>query len=163
MAQHDFEMKASIEGAIYREIGARDFYRTIAERIKNMEGKEKFSQLSKDEDGHRAKLESWFERLFGEPFAPQPDKLKESEIGGIRVDERTGALEALNIAIGAEEKAEAFYRNLAAGTDIPELRELLLSMADEELGHFTMLEAERNSIIGGFYWFDMDSTSFLED
>lgn len=163
MAQHDSEMKAAIEGAIYREIGARDFYRSIAESIQNAEGKKKFSQLSKDEDGHRAKLESWLERLFGEPFAPQPDKLKESEISGIRVDERTGALEALNIAIGAEERAETFYRNQAAGADIPELEKLLLSIADEEHGHFAMLEAERNSIIGGFYWFDMDSTSFLED
>jgi rubrerythrin len=163
VVQHDAEMRAAIEGAIYREIGARDFYRTIAERIKNVEGREKFSQLSKDEDGHRLKLESWLEKLFGQPFAPQPDKLKESEISGIRVDERTGALEALNIAIGAEEKDEAFYRNQAAGTDIPELKELLLNIADEEHGHFAMLEAERNSIIGGFYWFDMDSTSFLEN
>ncbi|HUV36927.1 MAG TPA: ferritin family protein [Patescibacteria group bacterium] len=163
MARHDSEMKMAIEGAIYREIGARDFYRTIAEGIQNAEGKEKFSRLSEDEDGHRAKLESWLDRLFGESFSPQPDKLKESEIGGIGIDERTGALEALNIAIGAEEEAEAFYRNQAAGTDIPELRELLLGIADEEHGHFAMLEAERNSIIGGFYWFDMDSTSFLED
>lgn len=163
MAQHDSEMKAAIEGAIYREIGARNFYRTIAGGITNAEGKEKFSRLSEDEDGHRVKLASWLERLFGETFMLQPDKLKESEISGIRIDERTGALEALNIAIGEEEKAEAFYRNQAAGTDLAELKELLLDIADEEHGHFAMLEAERNSIIGGFYWFDMDSTSFLED
>lgn len=163
MARHDAEVKAAIEDAIYREIGARDFYRSIAESIRNTEGKEKFSQLSKDEDGHRLKLESWLEGRFGEPFAPQPDKLKESEIGGIEVDKRTGALEALNIAIGAEEKAEAFYRDQAEKTDIQELRELLLGIADEEHGHFAMLEAERNAVIGGFYWFDIDSTSFLED
>ena len=69
----------------------------------------------------------------------------------------------MNIAIEAEERAETFYRDRAAGTDIPELKELLIKIADEERGHFAMLEAERNSIIGGFYWFDMDSTSFLED
>ena len=163
MVQHDSEMKTALEGAIYREIGARDFYRTIADGITNAEGKEKFLQLSKDEDGHRIKLESWLGKLFGEEFSPLPDKLEESEISGIRIDEHTGAVEALNIAIEAEERAEAFYRNRAAGTDIPELKELLLGIADEEHGHFAMLEAERNSIIGGFYWFDMDSTSFLED
>ena len=104
MAQHDSEMKSAIEDAIYREIGARDFYRTIAEKITNSEGKEKFLQLSKDEDGHRIKLESWLEERFGASFVAHPDRLKEAEIGGVAIDERTGALEALNIAIGAEER-----------------------------------------------------------
>jgi rubrerythrin len=156
-------MKEAIEGAIYREIGARDFYRSMAESIANAEGKEKFVQLSRDEDGHRAKLESWLERLYGEAFTSEPDKLKEAEICCMEVSERTGALEALTIAIEAEERAEAFYRERAAASDDTELRELLLRIADEEHGHFVMLEAERNSVIGGFYWFDMDSTSFLED
>ncbi len=163
MGRNDAELKNAIETAIYREIGARNFYRTIAESIVNKEGREKFSQLSKDEDGHRVKLESWFEKRFSESFSAKPDKLKLAEIGGIQINERAGAIEALNIAIEAEEKAEEFYRNHAAAAESAELKELLLGIADEEHGHFTLLEAERNAIIGGFYWFDMDSIPFLED
>lgn len=163
MDPNDAELKRAIGMAIYREIGARDFYRAIAEGIVNKEGKEKFSQLSKDEDGHRVKLESWFEKRFLERFSPQPDMLKQAEISGIQINERTSALEALDIAIEAEGKAEEFYRNRAAAADSTELKELLLGIADEEHGHYVMLEAERNSIIGGFYWFDIDSIPFMED
>jgi rubrerythrin len=160
---HDAELRESIEVAIYREIGARNFYRRISEEIKNSEGVEKFAQLSSDEEGHRVKLEAWFERLVGEKFTAKDEKIEQSEIHGFKIDEQTGALEALNIAITAEERAREFYAERAEKTDIPELKELFANLSEEEAGHFNLLEAERNAIIGGFYWFDIDSTSFLED
>lgn len=163
MSGHDAELKDSIEVAIYREIGARNFYRRISEVIKNAEGVEKFSQLSSDEEGHRIKLETWFEKLVGEKFTAENEKVEQSEIRGFKVDEQTGALEALNIAIKAEDNAREFYAEKAEKADIPELKELFTNLSEEEAGHFNLLEAERNAIIGGFYWFDIDSTSFLED
>jgi len=163
LSGHDDEMRESIEIAIYREIGARNFYRRISEEIKNAEGAQKFAQLSEDEDGHRVKLEAWFERLVGDRFSARNDKVEQSEIRGIKLDEQTGALEALNLAIEAEAKAREFYAERAKKTEIPELKKLFDNLSEEEAGHFNLLEAERNSIIGGFYWFDLDSTSFLED
>jgi rubrerythrin len=160
---HDAELRESIEVAIYREIGARDFYRRISEQIKNSEGAQKFAQLSEDEEGHRVKLEAWLERLVGGSFSAEKERLEQSEIHGIKLDEQTGALEALNLAIDAEAKDREFYAERAEKTDIPELKELFTHLSEEEAGHFNLLEAERNAIIGGFYWFDMDSTSFLED
>jgi rubrerythrin len=157
------DLRESIELAVYREIGARNFYRRISERISNAEGKGKFVRLSEDEDGHRLKLESWFEKLVGEKFAADEDKIEQSEIRGIDIDEQTGALEALNIAIKAEVQAREFYSEQAERTDIPELKKLFGKLSEEESGHYNLLEAERNSIIGGFYWFDLDSTAFLED
>lgn len=163
MSGQDAELRESIEVAIYREIGARDFYRRISEEIENGEGIEKFAQLSSDEEGHRIKLEAWFERLVGERFSAQDERIEQSEIRGFKVDEQTGALEALNIAITAESQARDFYAERAEKTDMPELKELFTNLSEEEAGHFNLLEAERNAIIGGFYWFDIDSTSFLED
>ena len=156
-------MRESIEVAIYREIGARNFYRRLSEEIENPEGAKKFAQLSEDEDGHRAKLESWFERLVGEKFSASGEKIEQSEIRGIEIGDQPGALEALNLAIDAEAKARDFYAEQADRTDVPELGRLFTELSEEEAGHFALLEAERNSIIGGFYWFDLDSTSFLED
>jgi rubrerythrin len=157
------EMKQAIELAIYREIGARDFYRRIADQIKNAEGIEKFRQLSDDEEGHRVKLESWFKRLYETDFEADPEGIKQSEIGDYPIEKETGALEALDIAIEAEAKAQEYYTAQSEKAESAELREMFRSLADEERGHYNLLEAERNSLIGGFYWFDMDSTSFLED
>jgi len=163
LSGHDAEMRESIEIAIYREIGARNFYRRISDEIKNPEGAKKFAHLAEDEDGHRIKLEAWFERLVGEKFTAREEKVGQSEIRGIKLDGQTGALEALNLAIEAEAKAREFYAEQAKRAGIPELEELFENLSEEEAGHFNLLEAERNSIIGGFYWFDLDSTSFLED
>ena len=97
MKKRDAGLKNIIELAVYREIGARNFYRRISEKIKNQEGKNRFVQLSEDEDGHRVKLESWFEKLVGEKFVADEGKIEQSEIRGIDIGEQTGALEALNI------------------------------------------------------------------
>ena len=163
MGERSNDMQQAIESAIYREIGAKNFYSRISEEIGNADGKEKFSQLSRDEDGHRIKLESWYEKLTGEEFSADEQKLEQSEIRGFAVKEQTGALEALGIAIEAEEQAREFYSGQAEAASDPELKSLFERLADEEAGHYTLLEAERNSIIGGFYWFDSDSAAFLED
>ena len=84
MSGHDVELRESIEVAIYREIGARNFYRCISGEIKNSEGAQKFAQLSVDEEGHRVKLEAWFERLVGEKFSAEDVKIEQSEIRGFK-------------------------------------------------------------------------------
>jgi len=157
------DFKKVLAGAIYREIGARDFYRLIADAIKNAEGKERFRSLSKDEDGHRVKLEGWYRKLFRTAFVAEKKELRSSEIKGVHVGERAGAMEALDLAIGAEMKAEEFYASQAGEVENPELKELLEELSHEEHGHYELLLAERNSLTGGFYWFDMDSSQFLED
>jgi len=161
MGERDF--REVLEGAIYREIGARDFYKRLAGSISNEEGRKKFVQLSLDEDGHREKLEGWYEKKFGEKFVLVEEDAKKSEMPVMDVKDRTSAIEALNIAIEAEARAEEFYRKEAEEVSETEPKELLVDLAEQELGHYNLLLAERNSIIGGFYWFDMDSSTFLED
>ena len=152
-----------LAGAICREIGARDFYRRISGEIRNAEGKDRFKRLSGDEEGHRKKLESWYEKLFGKRFAADPAMLKEAEIGDVKLSKQAGAMAALDIAIKAEAAAEEFYAKQAESVSAPALKELFAKLSAEEHGHYEMLVAERNSLAGGFYWFDMDSTTFLED
>ena len=163
MAEQEDKLKEALGRAIYREIGAGNIYKRLADTIKNPKGKEKFGQISRDEEAHRVKLESWFKKLFNEDFIIDAEELKHSEIEDIYIKELTGALGALDIAIEAESKAIGFYSDQAEGTDIPELKKLFSNLADEERGHYNLLQAERQSIIGGFYWFDMNSTLFMED
>jgi rubrerythrin len=157
------DFKHVLAGAVYREIGARNFYREIAEAIKNPEGSERFDRLSKDEEGHRVKLEGWYRKLFKAKFVADKKELDGAEIKGVHVDEKTGAMKALDIAINAEMKAEEFYAREAETVDDAALKKLLMQLSGEEHGHYELLLAERSSLAGNFYWFDLDSAQFLED
>jgi rubrerythrin len=157
------DFKQVLAGAICREIGARNFYKTISDAIRNAEGKEKFARLSGDEEGHRAKLEGWYLKLFDEKFVADKKELDGAEIKGVRISEKAGALEAIDIAIKAEMRAEEFYSSRAETVGQAELRKLLGQLAAEEHGHYELLLAERGSLTGGFYWFDIDSSQPLED
>jgi len=157
------DFRQVLAGAICREIGARNFYKTISDSIKNVEGKEKFARLSGDEEGHRVKLEGWYQKLFDAKYSPGGKELLDAEIKGVHIGEKAGALEALDLAIHAEMRAEEFYSNQAETVERPELKKLLEQLAAEEHGHYELLLAERGSLTGGFYWFDIDSSQFLED
>jgi rubrerythrin len=157
------DFRRTLSGAIYREIGARNFYRNMAGAIKNAEGSERFKRLSSDEERHRVKLEGWYRKLFDAAFIADERELGSAEIKGVSIDEKTGAMAALDIAIKAEMQAEEFYASQAEAVEQDELRELLVQLSTEEHGHYELLLAERNSLAGGFYWFDMDSSQFLED
>jgi rubrerythrin len=153
----------AISRAIYAEIGAMNFYSRIAGRIGNREGSEKFRQLSADEMGHRDTLKGWYSRLFGEEFVESEAGIKGSEIGDIPINERSGAVEALDTAIEAELKANEFYLSEAGKAEDPELKRMFEKLAQQEMGHYDLLTAEKNALTGGFYWFDIDSSGFLED
>lgn len=156
-------MSRAIEKAIYAEIGASEFYRKISEGIDNRGAKEKFTRLAEDENIHRDKLSAWFLKLTGTEFRAEKEKLEKSEIDPSLIKEVNGAMEALDIAIDAESRANAFYLEQAAGTADKDLKKLYADLAKEEEGHYALLSAEKNSLMGGFYWFDMDSIPFMED
>lgn len=153
----------AISRAIYAEIGAMNFYSRMAERIGNREGSEKFRQLSSDEMGHRDTLKGWYLRLFDKEFVESEEGIKGSEIGEIKINERSGAVEALDVAIEAELRANEFYLSEADKAEDHELKRMFEKLAQQEMGHYDLLTAEKNALTGGFYWFDMDSSGFLED
>ena len=163
MSNENKDLKLALAGAIYREIGASGFYRFLGESITNPEGSKTFLRLAEDEGAHRIKLEAWYEKMFGEAFVPSPEKLRESEVTGIDVAKLSGALRALDIAIEAESRAIGIYEKEAAKAGEEELKNLFLTLAEEEQGHYDLLQGEKSSLIDAFYWFDMDSTTFMED
>jgi rubrerythrin len=156
-------LKAAISRAIYAEIGAMNFYSRIAGKIENEEGSTRFEQLSVDEKGHRDTLKGWYLRLFGTEFAEDEQVIKSSEISDIRIRGEAGAIEALDIAIEAESQANDYYLAEAERAEDPELKKMFESLALQEKGHYDLLTAEKNALTGGFYWFDMDQSGFLED
>jgi rubrerythrin len=156
-------LKDAISRAIYAEIGAMNFYGKMAGEIENEAGAGRFRQLSDDEKGHRDTLKGWYSRLFETEFVEDEETIKSAEISGIEINREAGAIEALDIAIEAESKANEFYMAEAGKAEDPELKKMFESLADQEKGHYDLLTAEKNALTGGFYWFDMDSSGFLED
>lgn len=163
MSGNDSDLREAITRAIYAETGAMNFYARMAESIDNPEGKGRFEQLSADERGHRDTLVSWFTRLFDSEFTEDAEEARRSEIGEVSISGQAGAIEALDLAIDAEKKAREFYLAEREKAADPGLKKMFGDLADQEKGHFDLLSAERNALTGGFYWFDMDSTQFLED
>jgi rubrerythrin len=156
-------LKDAISRAIYAEIGAMNFYSKLAREIENEDGSSRFQQLSEDEKGHRDTLKGWYSRLFEAEFTENEEKIKDSEIGGVEIDRQTGAIAALDIAIEAESRANDFYLDEAEKAEDPELRKMFENLAQQEKGHYDLLTAEKNALTGGFYWFDMDQSGFVED
>ena len=156
-------LKDAISRAIYAEIGAMNFYSRMAGKIENKEGSGRFAQLSEDEKGHRDTLKGWYSRLFETEFVESEEEIKGSEIGDIPISGQAGAIEALDIAIEAESRANDFYLAEAEKAEDPELKKMFEGLAEQEKGHYDLLSAEKNALTGGFYWFDMDSSGFFED
>jgi rubrerythrin len=154
------EMQKVLKEAIYREEEAHRFYLDLAAKIKNPDGAKTFSNLAEDEKGHRGKLEGWYKELSGDAFV-----FDEGEVEPIAfsVDEQAAAMDALDVALMAEEKAAKGYESLAKNAPDDRFSSLCKSLADEEWGHYETISAEKQVLADEFYWFDIDFARHVED
>jgi len=147
--------------AIHREQSAHELYTGLQKLIKNPGARDMFGRLAEDEMGHRIKLEQWYTRLSG-GSAFEMDRSK-IESWNVQLDERTDALDALRIAIEAEQRDGDFYRAKAAETKDQDLAILLVRLAEEEDGHYQTLQAEKNAVTDNYYWLDIERVGLMED
>lgn len=146
--------------AIYNEQSAFDFYTNLADAIKNQSGRKKFEFLAADEKRHRELLETYYAKVTGgKEFPFDPAKVKTIEV---EVRDNTTAAEALDIGIKAEKEAYEFYSKSAEETQDSEAKKMFLMLAEQEDGHYNLLTAEKQAVIGQFYWFDMGTSGMME-
>ena len=145
---------------IYNEISAYDFYIRVSQSIANPSGQEKFRFLASDEKRHRETLEEWYEKESGKKFILDSSKVKKIDV---KIKDTTSAFEAINIALEAERQAYLFYTDAGKKTKNGDAKKMLVVLAKEEDGHYQKLSAERNALSGGFYWFDIQGSGFVED
>lgn len=160
MTENRIELMKLLAEAIYREQSAWLLYSELSSKIGNPEGKKTFAALAKDEGGHRSKLEDWYREMFGEAFLFQEDKTEKVEVS---IEDQTGALAALDLALEAEKKAAKRYEALAFAAPSEQFAGLCKDLAAEEWGHFETINAEKHSIMDAFYWYDMDYGAHMED
>jgi len=135
--------------AIKDEQRASDLYADLATKSRNREIQKMFEQFSKEELGHKKKLEA----IRGQEIVPvSNEKVQDLKIGDYLVEVSTSRddlsyQEALIVAMKEEKAAFRLYSNLATKTDHTDLKETFLSLAQEEAKHKLRFEIEYDDYI----------------
>jgi len=127
--------------AIAAEIAARDFYLWAARQMKDPGVAEIFQRLSREENEHRATLETLrFNPLARVEFARAADYGVAEQEAEMPFSADMSPKEALHLAMKKEEHAAATYRACAGACRDPETSKIYLELAEMERGHKCRLE-----------------------
>lgn len=141
-----------LEFAIEREAEAVEFYMAMAEKVKVPSVQKLFEDLAGEEMEHKSRLE--LEVMKEGIVARTVGVLPETVGGGLMVDisqvrEQMIYTEALNLGIQKEKRSFRLYVRLAGLITEEELREILVSLAEEEARHMVALEEQYNNEVTG--------------
>ena len=138
-----------LQYAINQEQKAADLYAGLAARSRNRMIQEIFEQFSKEELGHKKKLESI---RGGSVIAVPREKVQNLKIGDYLVEVNTSRddltyQESLIVAMKEEKAAFRLYSDLASRTNHPTLKDIFLMLAQEEARHKLRFEIEYDDYI----------------
>ncbi|MEK6598882.1 MAG: ferritin family protein [Deltaproteobacteria bacterium] len=162
--------------AVRTEIKGYSFYITASNTVKDEHGKTVFHHLAKEELEHINVLTAIGKSLEigGRWLAYQdavaldsgkssaPIFMEENELTK-RLKENPTELNAVTIAMGAEEKAVDFYSGLLKAASEPDEKTVLGKILDMEKNHLKLLRWERESVIHTGFWADFMEFSVEKD
>jgi len=137
------------EYAIDREIDANQFYLALAERVDDAEMRRVFEGLAEEELEHKAKLELELMKLGKTttikvpPSSPQRDYIISDGKSLLDMEYK----DMLMMAIEKEEASFRTYVDLVPRAYDSETREVLLSLAQEEVRHKLRFQMEYDMIM----------------
>ena len=162
MAKDKQHIADALKRAIKGEEDGFKFYNIMAEKSVNPDAKRKLQGLRDDEIRHKQTLIDLFAKYVGGPVGDLPEKglsaLTEVFRKGHFEDLKT-EMQFLNLAIEAELAATKFYQDERDMFDDPKFHELFDALAEEEHGHYELLQAEKEALAGNYSWFSIDGTS----
>lgn len=143
-----------LEFAIGREMQANALFRAFANRAGEPAMRRVFEDLAKEELEHKAKLELELmkrghvvKEAEGLAGAEELAKLRLRDyVGDVEGDVDIGYKDMLVLGMEKEDEAFKSYVNFAGRVQQQHLRELLLSLAEEELRHKLRFELEYNML-----------------
>jgi rubrerythrin len=155
-----------LKKAIKGEEDGLQFYRLLAKRAANPDAKRKLEGLRDDEIRHKATLMGMYRKMVGGEIG----KLPARGINALRkvfarghLDTRKTEMDFILLAIEAELAATKFYREQQALMQEPEFVDIFDQLADEEHGHFELLQAEKDALSGNYNWFAYGDAAPMED
>lgn len=141
-----FDLEELLLAAIKSEVDSNKFYSKLAKKTKNGLLKDKLEFLANEEEKHRSYIEEIYLNHFPENKMVLPKK-SPVPLPEIEYSEKISMSKLLSMAMNAEKTANSFYKSLAGrfeeGTKI---FNTLLYFADMEMGHYKILEMEKDSI-----------------
>jgi rubrerythrin len=144
----NYKLEDLILTALKSEIEARDFYKGVAEKINNFLLKDRILFLSSEEEKHRLV----FEKIFKEKFPGKEIVLPEKSpvpLPELKIEqEKVPLSEVFWVAMQAEKSAHDFYVSLSNLFPPESLeRKMLLYIASMEMGHYQLLQNERENAL----------------
>jgi len=138
-----------LEFAIDREIDANQFYLALADRVDNMKMRKVFEELALEELEHKEKLELELMKMGNAVKIKQPPDTptKTYIISNTQSLLDMDYKDILLLGIEKEEASFRIYVDLVANAYDSESREVLLSLAQEEVRHKLRFQTEYDLIM----------------
>jgi len=137
-----------LDFAMDAEQKAVDFYTDLSAKVKNDEMKSVFLEFAQEEVKHKARLQKIKDERIFEMSAEKIADLKISDyVDKVQLKPDMSYQEALIVAMNREKAAFKLYTRLATKTDLPELKNIFLSLAQEESKHKLRFELEYDEYI----------------
>ena len=161
MSQTRDQLIAGLKEAILTEQTGIQFYTIAAGNTTDVQGREVFQQLARDEAEHQ----HWLRRQYGHIIAGTPwEEMKpvsHADLSGpspifsdglrSRIGEAHWEMTALSVGLSLEEATVTRYRNLARAADQPDERRIFEELARWEESHAEALSRQSN-LLKESYW-----------
>lgn len=135
------KFKEIIQFAIEREIEAYNFYTGATQNIKYSGGKELFSSLAKEEEGHRKLLENLnMEKIAQKRIEKVPDLHISDYLVEVDLRPDLSYADILRVAMKREEKSLKLYNDMKESNTDEDLKKLFTFLANEEAKHKLKIE-----------------------
>jgi rubrerythrin len=145
---------------IEAEIRSQNLYKALAKSFRNADTSAVFNELLILEENHETKVRAAYSREFPNEELHLMDD-PSMQISGVNLQEPQ---EVLEFAISREELAESIYKKMAEDSVDPEIKEMMLQFAAEEMDHKTLLLTEIQRLHGALQWFDpSELNGLMED
>lgn len=161
MSQTRDQLIAGLKEAILTEQTGIQFYTVAAGNTTDVQGREVFQQLARDEAEHQ----HWLRRQYGHIIAGTPwEEMKpvsHADLSGpspifsdglrARIGEAHWEMTALSVGLTLEEATVTRYRNLARAAEQPDVRRFFEELARWEESHAEALNRQ-SSLLKESYW-----------
>lgn len=153
----DIELAAAIELAMHAELEAAGFYKRAAAGCLDPRGKDMFAQLERFERSHFENLKELRAGLGGERIwqgYAGTDFLPGRPGEGVDLDApaKQADIDALQLAIEAERRAQAHYDDLAARAKQEAVVEMFRKLSVEEALHEKVLQDQFYALSNQGHW-----------
>jgi len=147
MKLDEYDIKDLILTALKSEIDSHSVYTVLEKKVENGLMKDKFHFLAEEEIKHKKYLEGLFKKTYPKETIqiPQVSVVPLPEVT-IPADEDIPLSSILSQAMKAEQAAHDFYEMLSKKFKDTKTSQMLRYFADMELGHYRLLETEKESI-----------------